>query len=85
MMIDRYVTGRALKTIRKVKLPTFYVEPAPQTDPETTEVFRLHAPLLAAAQRRRCFAEVELCPTEDAAMLEARRCLRCDLDFTQPH
>jgi len=28
--------------------------------------------------------EVDLCPSEQQALCEARRCLRCDIQFTQP-
>jgi hypothetical protein len=35
-------------------------------------------------ERRAGFAEVELCLSEVDAQREARRCLRCDLEFTAP-
>ncbi len=84
-MIDRYVTGKVLKVLPKVKLPSVYVEPVTQVDEEGGETCRLVVPLLPAERRKGCFAEVELCPREQVALAEARRCLRCDLDFTQPH
>jgi hypothetical protein len=40
--------------------------------------------MIAMEQRRSGFAEVELCLSETDATREARRCLRCDLEFTQP-
>ena len=83
-MIDRYVTGKVLKVIPKVKLPSVYVEPIPSEEEESGEGVRIESPMISPAQRRGCFAEVELCPSEQAALAEARRCLRCDLDFTQP-
>jgi len=83
-MIDRYVTGKVLKVIPKVKLPSVYVEPIPSEEEEPGEGVRIESPMISPAQRRGCFAEVELCPSEQAALAEARRCLRCDLDFTQP-
>lgn len=83
VMIDRYVSGKLMKTLPKVKLPSVYVEPAMDVDEETGEVYRLKVPLLPVAERKKCFAEVELCPTEQQALAEARRCSRCDLDFTQ--
>ncbi len=82
-MIDRYVSGKLMKILPKVKLPSVYVEPYMDVDEETGEVFRLEVPLLPVANRKKCFAEVELCPTEQQALTEARRCARCDLDFTQ--
>jgi hypothetical protein len=37
------------------------------------------------AEKRRCnFIEVELGLSQQAATTEAKRCLRCDLDFTRP-
>lgn len=83
-MIDRYITGKALKVLTKVKLPGVYVEPVVAPDDEGAETFRLEVPLRPVAARSRCFAEVEMCPSEKDAVAEARRCLRCDLDFTQP-
>jgi hypothetical protein len=84
-MIDRYVTGKLMKILPKVKLPTVYVEPVASLDDETGEVARLELPLLPVNKRKGCFREVELCPSEQAVLAEARRCARCDLDFTQPH
>lgn len=82
-MIDRYVSGKLMKVLSKVKLPSVYVEPFMEIDEETGETFRLEMPLLPVEQRKGCFAEVELCPTEQQALAEARRCARCDLEFTQ--
>jgi len=36
------------------------------------------------AERVRSFAEVEMSISEHAAVCEAKRCLRCDLAFTEP-
>jgi NADH-quinone oxidoreductase subunit F len=85
-MIDRYVTGKLMKILPNVKLPTVYVEPATDLDEEESgELMRLEVPLLSVKKRKGCFKEVELCPSEDKVLAEARRCSRCDLDFTQPH
>jgi NADH-quinone oxidoreductase subunit F len=84
LMIDRYVSGKLMKVLPKVKLPTVYVEPFMDMDEETGEVYRLELPLLPVVQRKKCFTEVELCPTEQQALAEARRCARCDLEFTSP-
>jgi NADH-quinone oxidoreductase subunit F len=84
VMIDRYVSGKLMKVLPKVQLPTVYVEPMMEIDEETGEVYRLELPLLPVVQRKGCFAEVELCPSEEFVLTEARRCARCDLEFTQP-
>jgi NADH-quinone oxidoreductase subunit F len=83
-MIDRYVNGKLMKVLPKVKLPTVYVEPAIDLDEEAGELVRLEVPLLSVKKRKGCFKEVELCPSEEKVLTEARRCSRCDLDFTQP-
>jgi NADH-quinone oxidoreductase subunit F len=84
-MIDRYVSGKLMKVLPKVKLPSIYVEPFMEVDEETGETYRLEIPLLPVVQRKGCFAEVELCPSEEQVLAEARRCARCDLEFTQTH
>jgi NADH-quinone oxidoreductase subunit F len=85
LMMDRYVTGRIMKILPKVKLPSVYVEPVPGAEDEDTGTVRLEVPLRPVAARKTSFVEVEMCPSERDALAEARRCLRCDLDFTQPH
>ena len=84
VMMDRYLSGKLMKTLPKVKLPSVYVEPFMEIDEDTGEVVRLEVPLLPVEKRKGCFAEVELCPSEQQALAEARRCARCDLEFTQP-
>ena len=84
VMIDHYVTGKVMKLLSKVKLPSVYVEPVAGAEEESGETIRIETPLLPVAQRKACFKEVELCPTEKQVLTEARRCARCDLDFTQP-
>ena len=84
-MIERYITGKPMKLIEHVKLPTIYVEPVNGGEAEREiAVERLHAPLLPVEERHGRFCEVEMCVSEQGALREARRCLRCDLDFTQP-
>jgi hypothetical protein len=43
---------------------------------------RVELPELPVDQRTGNFAEVALSIAEPAALCEARRCLRCDLEFT---
>jgi len=47
-------------------------------------VDRVETPRAPAEWRRRNFAEVEVSLSIDEAYREARRCLRCDLEFTAP-
>jgi len=86
VMIDRYVSGKLMKTLNHVKLPKVYVAPVtiPESGDETEDVSRLVQPMLTVAKRKGCFAEAELTPSEEQARKEARRCARCDLEFTQP-
>ena len=84
VMIDRYLSGRQLKLLKRVKLPTVYIEPAQEGDEEGEAAGRVHPPHVPVAERRKCFCEVELAVDETNAACEARRCLRCDLEFTQP-
>jgi NADH-quinone oxidoreductase subunit F len=85
VMIDRYVKGKALKILPKVALPTIYVAPVQMAEAEDAEfAVRVHSPELTVAERLGGFEEVELCIGEKAAVCEARRCARCDLDFTTP-
>jgi NADH-quinone oxidoreductase subunit F len=87
VMLQNFVNGRLLKQLPKVKLPSFYVEPVhAMEDEDAAEVMveRVKQPHLPVESRRGNFAEVDLCISEEAAQCEARRCLRCDLDFTRP-
>jgi hypothetical protein len=45
---------------------------------------RAETPRVPAEWRKRNFAEVEVSFSAEEARREARRCLRCDLEFTQP-
>jgi hypothetical protein len=83
-MIDRYVKGRLLKVLPRAVLPSVYVPPVELPEEGEDAARRAHAPLRPVEERRCSFAEVELPLAEPAALGEARRCLRCDLDFTQP-
>jgi NADH-quinone oxidoreductase subunit F len=82
-MIDRYLRAEPLVQPREPKLPREYV--APPLIPETEEVptERVELPRLSVQARRKSFAEVEAALSEKRAIEEARRCLRCDLTFTQ--
>jgi NADH-quinone oxidoreductase subunit F len=82
-MIDRYVRGKALRVLPKAVLPGVYVPPVSEVE-EDGETARAESPHLPLEKRAGNFAEVELSISEQEAVREARRCLRCDLEFTQP-
>jgi len=82
-VIDRYLRGKELVEPPKVKLPAVFVEPAVVSDEELEDVARVEPPTLNAKSRKKNFAEVEMVLSVEQATREARRCLRCDLEFTQ--
>jgi NADH-quinone oxidoreductase subunit F len=80
VMIDRYLTGKALRTTGEPLLPRHYVAPMAQNGaPAATRMTPRRAPAPAG---RRGFEEVELAFSWEEARREAARCLRCDLAFT---
>ncbi|HYK90338.1 MAG TPA: NADH-ubiquinone oxidoreductase-F iron-sulfur binding region domain-containing protein [Acidobacteriota bacterium] len=84
VMIGRYLRGEEMKRPPVVQLPRAYVEPCQSTAEESRQIRRAEPPTLPISVRVRSFSEVELAlPAQDAAA-EARRCLRCDLEFTKP-
>ncbi len=83
-IIERYLLGKDLSIPAELRLPSVYIEPRPETEEEEEEVApRMQAPHLPPDIRKRNFAEVVLPFTAEEARCEARRCLRCDLEFTQ--
>jgi NADH-quinone oxidoreductase subunit F len=81
-VIDRYLQGQELTEPPTRKLPDVFVEPA-VVDPEGLDgAPRAEPPALAAKSRKKNFEEVEMALSAEQAMREARRCLRCDLEFT---
>ncbi|OPZ30788.1 MAG: NADP-reducing hydrogenase subunit HndC [Lentisphaerae bacterium ADurb.BinA184] len=85
LMIDRFVRGKMMKVLPKVVLPSVYIEPGQVIDEDAPPTARVHSPELPLKKRRKNFCEVELAISPAAAKQEACRCLRCDLDFTQPN
>jgi NADH-quinone oxidoreductase subunit F len=83
-MIDRYLRGVELKETPKAVRPDVFVEPSEVGDEELGESARVVLPVLPAEARKKGCAEVEMVLTREMAACEARRCLRCDLQFTQP-
>jgi NADH-quinone oxidoreductase subunit F len=84
VMIDRFVRGRIMKVLPKLQLPSHYIEPIQVNEEEMTEAKRVETPHLPVECRCGNFNEVELNISEEQALGEAHRCLRCDLEFTQP-
>jgi len=53
------------------------------SDEELEDAERVEPATLNARSRKKSFAEVEMALSVEQAVREARRCLRCDLEFTQ--
>jgi NADH-quinone oxidoreductase subunit F len=82
-VIDRYIHGEELAEPPRVKLPSVFVEPSLVSDEELQDAERVEPATLNAKSRKKSFAEVELALSVEQAQHEARRCLRCDLEFTR--
>jgi NADH-quinone oxidoreductase subunit F len=82
VMIDRFLRGLPLKQPSELRLPKRYI--APTNGHASTGAKRVTLPRIEMETRKHQFVEVESTLTEEDARLEASRCLRCDLEFTQP-
>ena len=78
-MIDKYVRGEPLARQYELVRPSAHVPPVELTEEETEGGQRPEMPCLAVDARAKSFGEVDLGFTEEMAVREARRCLRCDL------
>jgi len=82
-MIDRYINETVLRQPEAGRTPRVFIEPHTITQEELDQLRRVKPPTVPLQQRVSSFAEVELTIAEEDARNEARRCLRCDLEFTQ--
>jgi len=83
--IDKYLRGASLMRIYEVTRPSTYVEPVKLTDEEIEKLNRAGRPVMLCIpvdKRKNNFKDFVLGLTEDMAVKEARRCLRCDLEKT---
>ncbi|MFC2169107.1 FAD-dependent oxidoreductase [Acidobacteriota bacterium] len=78
--IEKYIEGKSLAREYKLSRPSLYVEPIELTEEEIEEFKKSKMPKLSAKGRQKNFKEVELGFTEEIAIKEARRCLRCELE-----
>ena len=74
--IDKAALPENKRVEEDVSEESTYVE---LTEEETQSAERPAIPSLPASQRTDSFDEVDLCLSEEAAIREAKRCLRCDL------
>jgi NADH-quinone oxidoreductase subunit F len=80
-MIHKYIQAQPLEREYKVTRSAIRVEAIEITDKEIEELKKPSMPLLSPEERSGNFKEVELGFTEEMAIKEARRCLRCDLEL----
>ncbi len=81
-MIDRYLRKETLVRLSQRSVPSRYLEPTGSKDKELPE--RSDMPRIGLEERLSGFTEVEGVLSEEQARREASRCLRCDLEFTEP-
>ena len=79
-MIDKYVRGEKLERTYEVTRPAVYVDAVALTDEEISSLKKPEMPCIPVEERTKSFKEVELGFSEAAAISEAKRCLRCDLE-----
>ncbi len=79
-MIDKYIRGEPLERKYELTRPSMYVPPVELTEEELEEAERPVIPCLPVNERKNNFLEVDFNLTEEMAVKEARRCLRCDLE-----
>ncbi|MBN2621610.1 NADH-quinone oxidoreductase subunit NuoF, partial [candidate division WOR-3 bacterium] len=78
--IEKYIEGDDLQFEYKVTRPSIYVEPVKLQLDEILDSHREHSATIPVAKRSKNFKEVALGLGKNAAIKEAKRCLRCDLE-----
>jgi len=81
--IDQYLTGKEVKREYKLIRPSRYIEPIEFSDEELDELLsakRSEMTLLTPEKRKYNLMEVNQGLSEEQAIKEAKRCLRCDLE-----
>jgi NADH-quinone oxidoreductase subunit F len=84
VMINRFLSGEELKQTPAVHLPGVYIEPTEGEDEEPGHYQRIKVPHIPLETRKQSLDEIEMCLSVEDATREARRCMRCDLEFTAP-
>ncbi len=79
-MIVKYMRGETVAREYQLTRPSMYIEPVELTEEEIEEAKRPSLPNIPVKKRMYNFKEVDLNISEETAMKEARRCLRCDLE-----
>jgi len=79
-MIDKYIRGEKLERKYEVTRPALQVDPIKLSEEEVKNLKKPGMSSAPVAQRIENFEEVELGYKEAEAIIEAKRCLRCDLE-----
>jgi len=77
-MIQRYIEGRPVEREYSVTRPVMDVDVVELSDEEVANLRRPKMPEVPVVEREGNFREVQLGFTEEMAVAEARRCVRCD-------
>ena len=79
-MIDKYIKGKPLVREYTVTRPSIYIPPVELSEEELSGIVEPILPNLLVSSRMDNFKEVALNMIESAAVMEARRCLKCNLE-----
>ncbi len=82
-VIDRYLRSQELCQPAVPRLPMAYIEPTEIQMDDQYQAPRVKVPTMSAGERVHSYDEIEVSLTEQGAVEEASRCLRCDLEFTR--
>ena len=78
--IEKYIAGKPLRRDYPLTRPSVYIKPWLLSEEEIQKARRPKMAYLSLRERAHSFKEVEIGLTEESAVREARRCLRCDLE-----
>lgn len=81
--IDQYLSGKEVKREYKITRPSKYIEPLEFLEEEIEKLMSAKRPVmpgLSPEKRKYNLLEVEEGLTEEQAILESNRCLRCELE-----
>jgi NADH-quinone oxidoreductase subunit F len=78
--IDKLIKGEKIEFDYRVTRPSIYVDPIKLKIEEVLDSHREPVNRLPTKNRSKNFKEVDLCLSKKAAVKEAKRCLRCDLE-----
>ena len=81
LAIDKYLRGDTSSVVMYDLKSEVIVQAATQPEEETWEAQpRIAIPTIPASERKHSFHEIELGFSSEQAEMEAKRCLRCDLE-----